>query len=103
MTRGTDAPHGAGEAGDATAIPRRPRTRDRARAGTSGTGTRRATGALVSSVRPSVRPSLDDDARGRGEVAVGKMRRDARRGRGGAAVAAWALAWTLAACFAGEA
>ena len=31
------------------------------------------------------------------------MRRDARRGRGGAAVAAWALAWTLAACFAGEA
>ena len=71
----------------------------RARAGKSGTGTRRATGALVSSVRPSV----PRRRRRGGEIAVGRMRREARRGRGGAAVAAWALAWTLAACFAGEA
>ena len=52
------------------------------------------------SCRPSVRPSVPRRRRRGGEIAVGRMRREARRGRGGAAVAAWALAWTLAACFA---
>ena len=55
------------------------------------------------SCRPSVRPSVPRRRRRGGEIAVGRMRREARRGRGGAAVAAWALAWTLAACFAGQA
>ena len=84
-SRDGHAPHGGGDAGDANAIPRWPRTRDRARArGEIGNGDEEGDGC-ARVVRPSVRPSTTTTRgrdRGREDATGGEARTRRGGGRG---------------------